>query len=291
MRIFLNIIKWFLIVVCALILIAVTVLSINGRMNDKVRLTEYTFSHPEIPRSFDGYRIMVISDLHNAPFSDQIIEYIRNEEPDLVVFTGDMVQLPYYNVEEASKITKAARSSAVLYAISGNHESQNECYEDIMGRLWGDGAPPLENDSVEIEKDGESILLVGARDPKSDVLSQEQIDKVKEEISEEITDPSVFTVVLNHRADLYPEIKDCGGDLILAGHLHGGIIRLPFVGGVIGQDTGEAGKNTFFPKYDYGYFKEGDGAAMIVSGGCDQNPDKARFFNPPEVVLVKLEAE
>ena len=102
MRVFLNIVKWLLIVVCALILICVVILTVNDRMNDTVRLTEYTFSHPEIPQSFDGYRIMVISDLHNAPFSDQIIEHIRNQEPDLVVFTGDMVQLPYYNVEEAS---------------------------------------------------------------------------------------------------------------------------------------------------------------------------------------------
>lgn len=90
-----------------------------------------------------------------------------------------------------------------------------------------------------------------------------------------------------HRAGLYPEIKDTGVDLILSGDMHGGIIRLPFVGGLIGKRM----QGDILPKYEYGFIQEDNASAMIVSGGCDKNPEKKRYFNPPEVVLVTLEGE
>ena len=259
----------------------------NESINEDVTLTKHVFEHEEVPASFDGYKIFMISDLHNAPFSDMIIKHIRETEPDIIVFTGDMVQLPHSNLDETLKIAKAFEGEIRCYAVSGNHEKQNDNYEEIIyDKLWGNGIICLEDDSVCIERGDESFLLLGIADLEHDELSDEDFEHAREAIKDEFPDGPCFSVCLSHRADIYPEIKDSGCDLILSGHLHGGIVRLPFIGGIIG-DNGKLDN----PDYDYGYYKEGDSSAMIVSSGCDQNPEKKRYFNPPEVVLITLKSK
>ena len=281
-----KVIKRMLTVTATVIVFALIILGINGFINNRVVLTKYTFTHCEVPKGFKGYKILMISDLHEAPFAEQIEKYINTEKPDIVVFTGDMVQLPYDSIDETVKLAKAV-DNIPIYAISGNHDTQCGAYDKIIQTLWDVNVIPLDNDSVCLEKDGDTILLIGVKDPKHEDVSEEKLKKIRKQIKGEFPDGPCFSILLNHRADMYPEIKDTGADLILSGHLHGGIIRLPFVGGVIGQNS----KNIFFPEYDYGFVKEGESAAMIVSGGCDKNPKKKRYFNPPEVVLITLEGE
>ena len=280
-----KVLKYTLIVLCMLVMLSLLAFYINGKVNERVFLTEYTFTHKELPPSFEGYEIMVISDLHEAPFSELILSHIKRESPDMIVFTGDMVQLPDTSISETLKIAEGTENIP-MYAISGNHDRQCGAYDEIIKSLWDAGITPLDNDSVAIWRGSESFLLLGAKDPKHDIVSDEKIAEMKEQIRSEFPDGPCFSVMLLHRADLYPHLKDEGVDLILSGHMHGGIARLPFVGGLIGQE----GKVTF-PEYEYGFFREGESSAMIVSGGCDKNLRKKRYFNPPEVVLVTLEGE
>lgn len=267
---------------------AVAALAGNSAANNTVRLTEYTYSRSDVPDGFDGYKIFLISDLHEAPFADQIIEHIEETDPDVIIFCGDMVALPDYNFEQTQKIAERFNGSIPMYAVSGNHESQNSEYDHIVGNLWDAGIVWLENDDKTLRKNGDSIRLIGAEDAGVDVMSEEFVrEEVIEEIEEYIPeDRDRFSILINHRADMYPYLKNVGVDLILSGHLHGGIVRLPLLGGVIGHEYADR----FFPDYDYGYYEEGE-AAMIVSGGCDQNPNKKRYFNPPEAVLITLERE
>lgn len=269
-----------------LFIFALLILFINEKVNEKVFLREYTFAHEEIPQGFDGYEIMVISDLHEAPFSEMIIEHINTHKPDIVVFTGDMVQLPDHSLNETVKIGKAIKDIP-MYAVSGNHETQGGAYDEIISTLWSVDIIPLDNDSVCLEKDGDTILLLGIKDPKADIVPEEKFKKIRKQIESEFPDGPCFSVLLSHRADIYPQIKDTSADLILSGHMHGGIIRLPFIGGIIGKNT----ENSLLPEYEYGVIKEGNSATMIVSGGCDKNPQKKRYLNPPEVVLVNLKSE
>ena len=275
-----------LIFILSIVLGCVCLYYYNESINKTVGLTTYDFYHEEIPASFDGYKIFMVSDLHNAPFSGEINEHIRNTKPDIIAFTGDMVQLPSDDLTEFLKIVKEFRDDIPCYFVSGNHEKQNKSYWDITCKLWDEGVIVLEDDSVEIKKNKDSFLLVGAQDPEFDTLEENHYDKIREEINEEFPDGPCFSVLLAHRADLYPEIKDTRADLILSGHLHGGIIRLPFVGGLIGREG-----TIEYPEYEYGLIKEGSSASMIVSSGCDQNPKKKRVFNPPEVVLITLKCK
>ncbi len=281
-----KVLLWLGVVLVLIVCTLAGVYAYNRTINQKVVLTKYNFEHSEIPETFDGFKILMISDLHNAPFSQLILEHIADSRPDIIVFTGDMAQLPDDNISETLKIAKGVQGKIPIYAVSGNHEIQNKGYWDITCDLWDNGIYCLEDDSVAIERGEDSFLLVGLADPEHDFLTSEQYADACREIDEEFPDGPCFSVLLNHRADMYPKIKDTRADLILSGHLHGGVVRLPFVGGVIGETN-----EVTFPKYDYGYYKEGDSAAMIVSGGCDLNPKKMRFFNSPEVVLITLKAK
>ncbi len=284
MRIF----KRILIVILVLIASALLTFFLNDKANRNIFVTRYTYENEKIPKAFSGTKFMVISDLHNADFSEKIIERVKKEEPNYVVMTGDMVQLPDADFESTLKIAKALKEMKIpFYAVSGNHERQCGAYREIMETLWANDVHLLENGSVRLEKNGEGINLIGIKDPRHDVVTDEKKEVIRGNIEYELSKNEGFSILLSHRADLYPDIKDTGVDLIFSGHLHGGIVRLPFVGGIIGRRT----EHTFFPDYTYGVYQEGNGATMIVSGGCDKNPKKRRFFNPPEVVLITLKGE
>ena len=285
MRILKKILVIFVLVVVSLLLL----LFLNDKANQNVKVTGYTYADEEIPSAFDNSKIMVISDLHDAPFSEQIIKHIKTEKPDYVVMTGDMVQLPDVSAENTFKIVDAAVGMNIpVYAVSGNHDRQCGKYDEIIGDLWAHGAYMLEYDSVRLHKGGESIVLMGIKDPRHDIVTDEKIAAIRGNIKNQLSRrKDYFTILLNHRADLYPQIRDTGVDLILSGHLHGGIVRLPFVGGLIDRDK----KVSVSSGYEYGVYKEGENATMIVSAGCDKNPQKRRFFNPPEVLLITLKGE
>lgn len=281
-----KVIKYSFLVIVIAIVSVLLALVINEKINQKVHLTEYTYIDSRIPASFDDSKILFLSDLHQAPFAEDIISYAKDILPDFFVITGDMAQLPDTKIDETLKIAKALNEMKIpVYAVSGNHERQGGEYDRIIDELWAADVYMLENSSIEIEKNGEKITLVGIKDPRHNEVTEYKKKVIKENIAYELSKyPDNFSILLSHRADIYPVVKDTGVDLILSGHLHGGIIRLPFVGGLIGKN----GENSRLPAYEYGVIKEGESATMIVSGGCDKNPKKKRYFNPPELLLITL---
>ncbi len=260
------------------------IIKINRHLNENVTVTRYTYADPDIPSGFDGYKILVISDLHDAPFAEQIINLIYENKPDVIVMTGDMAQLPDNSVQESAKIGKAVGKDFPIYAVSGNHETQGEGYYEIIDSWEWHNITPLENGTAWLDSGGDSILLIGLKDPIQSNVSDDCLEEMRKFVKDSIPETGTFSILLNHRAGLYPELKDTGVNLILSGDLHGGIVRLPLLGGLIGKDV------DLFPQYAYGYVKEKDSAAMIVSGGCDKNPRKKRFLNQPELVLITLKA-
>lgn len=283
-----KIIKRILLVIFIAVILAGGSILVNEWLNTKVFLTDYTFTHSEIPKSFDGYKILVISDLHQADFCREIVNHVNENKPDIIVVTGDMAQLPGTSVSRTIKI-KNSVGNIPVYAVSGNHDTQGGDYAGIHASLKKAGIHMLDDTSVCIEKGGESILLTGIKDPVEDVVSTEKIENIHKKIKANHPNGPCFSILLFHRADLYPKIKNCGQDLILSGHMHGGIVRIPFVGGLVGKGEDEK----YFPKYDAGLYTPDseNEASMIVSRGCDKNPDKKRYFNPPELVLVTLKAK
>ena len=259
----------------------------NAERNERVVLTEYTVSDARIPAEMDGYKIFLISDLHNAPFDKQICRQIRDCRPDSVLLAGDLVQLPYddpeTDMEHVWAILDEVADVIPTYFVSGNHEAATGAYYLIYQALKDHGAVSLEDKADRLWKNGASVRIIGLQDPGADVMQPEHKQHMLDTLARLLDgETDEYTILLCHRSNAYAFLKDAPVDLMLSGHMHGGVVRLPGVGGVVGNDD-----EAFFPRYDYGMFQESR-VTLIVSGGCDQNAEKMRFCNPPETVLITL---
>lgn len=254
--------------------------------NTALELTEYKIKSDELPESFDGFRIVQVSDLHNAEIGEEnakLLVLIENAKPDIIVITGDIVDSYHTDVEVSLRFVEKAVRIAPCYYVTGNHEARfsKEFFQSFEEKLKEYGVQVLHDESVMLEKDGEYILLAGLDDPTfasnhEGIRYSNLSSHIKELFSEE-----GFHVLLSHRPELFETYVEADVDLVFSGHAHGGQFRLPFVGGIVAPNQG------FFPEYDAGLFLE-DGTNMVVSRGIGNSIIPVRFHNRPEVIVVEL---
>lgn len=245
--------------------------------NKHLVITTYTYESEKLGADLDGYRIVQISDLHNAEFGKEnkkLLETIRSCSPDIIVITGDLVDSNHTNVERAVAFVNEAVKIAPVYYVTGNHEywlepSENE---QMMQGILAAGACDLDDEAVRIEKGDSSFMLAGLDDQH---LSDETLKNLLQEQKNELS------IVLAHEPQYLQNYANAGADLVLTGHAHGGQIRLPFVGGIVAPDQG------FLPEYTSGKYNSTD-TEMIVSRGLGNSIIPVRLFNYPEVVCVEL---
>ena len=245
--------------------------------NKHLVITTYTYESEKLGEDLDGYRIVQISDLHNAEFGKEnkkLLETIRSCSPDIIVITGDLVDSNHTNVERAVAFVKEAVKIAPVYYVTGNHEywlepSENE---QMMQGILAAGACDLDDEAVCIEKGDSSFMLAGLDDQH---LSDETLKNLLQEQKNELS------IVLAHEPQYLQNYANAGADLVLTGHAHAGQIRLPFVGGIVAPDQG------FLPEYTSGKYNRAD-TEMIVSRGLGNSIIPVRLFNYPEVVCVEL---
>lgn len=247
--------------------------------NNHLVVTEYTYQNAQIPEALNDYRIVQISDLHNARFgadNHRLTGRIRNLEPDLIVLTGDLVDAYHTNLTVAAALAQELTAVAPVYFISGNHEEwlDAQTREALYRDLSDAGVILLENSSVMIGKGDAQFELLGIYDGRlqSNTLRT---------MTEENENPDVLTVLLAHEPQYLDEYARCGVNLVLTGHAHGGQFRLPWIGGVVAPDQG------FFPPYTEGVFTQ-DNTTMIISRGLGNSVIPVRLFNDPEIVTVTL---
>lgn len=267
---------------------------ISGIENRKLKVTHYRIISPKLPDSFQGCRLVVLADLHNASFGEnnhKLIQAIREQQPDYILIAGDMiVGKPEQETEvPAHLITELAKEFPIYYE-KGNHESRVARYPETYGTLWKDYREKLngcvtwlDNEYVTLTRNGESIRLYGLdldmkyykRFQHASMDSDYLVWKLGEPES------NLFQILLAHNPDYFPEYARWGADLVLAGHLHGGMIRIPWLGGMVSPMF------LFFPKYDRGRY-ELDGHVMLLSGGLGNHTFKFRVNNLPELLVVEL---
>lgn len=260
-----------------LILIIIILIPFCLYQNKHLVITTYTYESEKLGADLDGYRIVQISDLHNAAFGKEnkkLLETIRSCSPDIIIITGDLVDSNHTNVERAVAFVKEAVKIAPVYYVTGNHEywldpSENE---QMMQGILAAGAYDLDDEAVRIEKGDSSFLLVGLDDQH---LSDETLKNLLQEQKNELS------IVLAHEPQYLQNYANAEADLVLTGHAHGGQIRLPFVGGIVAPDQG------FLPEYTSGKYNRAD-TEMIVSRGLGNSIIPVRLFNYPEVVCVEL---
>lgn len=245
-----------------------------------IDVTRFTVSGA--PEAFSGFKIVQISDLHNAEFgtdNQKLIDILKSEAPDAIVITGDLIDARRTNTEIAESFARRCMEIADCYYVPGNHEARlGDTYDAFESALIADGVNVLRNGSVRIRKEMDAIRIVGVDDPAfakaSDAITN--LDAALEALSS-----NDFTILLAHRPELIDEYSKWGIDLVLSGHAHGGQIRLPGIGGLYAPGQG------FFPRYTSGNYTVGD-TEMIVSRGIGNSAFPLRVNDRPEVVIVTL---
>jgi len=276
--------KRVILIVTAVLLVVLCGWTIWG--NTALKINEYEIMSNKIPEAFTGFRIAQVSDLHNAEFgegNEKLIELLSQTDPDIIVITGDLIDSRHTDIEIALEFARQAIKLAPVYYVSGNHEARVREYEDLKMGLAEAGVIVLEDQKVQIMREGESISILGIDDPsfQEDYLFGDAASVTSSALSELQNESDGYTILLAHRPELFETYVDSGVDLVFSGHAHGGQFRLPFVGGLVAPNQG------FFPEYDAGLFSEGS-TTMIVSRGVGNSIIPIRFNNRPEIILVTL---
>lgn len=273
-----------ILIVSLLILAGLAIWTLWG--NTALEINEYEIVSDRIPETFAGFRIAQVSDLHNAQFGEgnsKLIELLSLTCPDIIVITGDLIDSRQTDIEIALEFARQAVKISPVYYVSGNHEARVTEYEDLKMGLVDAGVIVLENQKVEINRDGESISFIGLDDPsfREDYLFGDAAAVSASALSELQNESNNYTVLLAHRPELFDIYVGAGVDLVFSGHAHGGQFRLPFIGGLVAPNQG------FFPEYDAGLFSD-DNTTMIISRGVGNSIIPVRFNNRPEIVVAEL---
>lgn len=277
---------------CVLLILVLLVGAEFFISNYTVGVTQYTVAIEKMPKVFEGYKVLQITDMHSKkfPFNDmQLLYKIKKISPNIIVMTGDMINTTDTDFEHFISLSKRLAKQYPVYYIIGNHEQalkKNDLVE-LKTRLADAGVFILDNRHVKLMYNGASINLYGLwfnlryyRDindeqAKDYIVSEKQMKKILGQVKHD-----EVNILLAHNPVFFEAYAQWGADLTLSGHMHGGMIRIPFYGGVLSPEK------EYFPQYDAGIFRKGK-QEMIVSRGLGEYAG-FRYFNQPELIVISL---
>lgn len=265
-------------IILALIAAAAAFLIKDSR--EDLEISRYEVNSKKLPESFDGFKIVQLSDLHGAEFGEDgmgLVEKVKELEPDIIALTGDFVT-DEGDLAAVEKLAARLVKLCPVYFVSGNHEFGSGLAIKVRNILERAGVKYLSNEYLTISRGEDEILLGGVEDPLAyaDMLSPDELAQKMNDAA-----PDAFKILLGHRNYWMTEYPELPVDLIFCGHAHGGLIRIPGVGGLIGTDR------RLFPDFDAGQFNNGR-YTLIVSRGLGNSVSIPRIFNRPEIVCVEL---
>ena len=254
--------------------------------NHSLQVQRFTFTSPRLPAGFDGCVIVQLSDLHGALFGEDnrdLLKVVAKNRPDYIFLTGDL--LDQYRATPhsyAASLGGALADIAPTYFVTGNHEWALPDVPGLKRALEVAGVQVLTNEYTVLARDGDNAVLAGIDDPNG-YADQKTPEEVAEEVRAAFDAP--FWMLLAHRNN-YFEDEYCrlGADLVISGHGHGGLVRLPFTDGLVSVER------TFFPSYTAGFYQAG-GADLFVSRGLGNSGRTFRLFNRPQVAVLTLKRE
>ncbi len=267
--------------------------------NAILTVSEYAVESALLPSAFDGFKVVHLSDLHSNQLGKdnrRLRKAIEKQDPDLVVMTGDMVNTGDPDFSVFLSLATALAQSYPTYFVVGNHEQNldRKHLESLYAHLGDVGVLCLDNAKTTLEKGGDRMDVYGMwfhlkyySDQTTDYVVGNPdeyhfgLDKMNIVLGPK-NSPN-FCLLLTHNPVYFETYRQWGADLTLCGHMHGGMIRLPFFGRHVLPEK------TFFPEYDGGLFTRGEGN-MIVSRGLGNGKIGFRFMNPPELVVVTLKS-
>ena len=263
-----------------LVLIAAAAAFLIKDSREDLEISRYEVASQKLPESLDGFKIVQLSDLHGAEFGEDgmgLVEKVKELEPDIIALTGDFVT-DEGDLAAVEKLAARLTELCPVYFVSGNHEFGSGLAVKVRNILERAGVKYLSNEYLTINRGDDEILLGGVEDPLAyaDMLSPDELAQKMNDAA-----PDAFKILLGHRNYWMTEYPELPVDLIFCGHAHGGLIRIPGVGGLIGTDR------RLFPDFDAGEYNNGR-YTLIVSRGLGNSVPIPRVFNRPEIVCVEL---
>ena len=264
----------FIIITTTLFFLYIRYVGIKG-----LKTNEFNIINKNIPDSFYGYKIVHISDIHYKVTTDlndlnNLVKEVNRIKPDIIVFTGDLfdhnITYTEKDYEDLSNILKSMKYNIGKFAIKGEEDINNKNWDEVI--INGEFTDLNNTYKLLYNNSLEPILLVG-------ISSNYKNNRIKETINNIKVDTTYnYSILLMHEADYINEIDYSKYNLVLAGHNHGGQIRLPFIGGIIYDEN-------ILYKDSYYKLKNTD---MFISGGIGCSKYKFRFLNKPSINLYRL---
>ena len=251
--------------------------------NTSLQVDTFTCNLPRLPADFEGFTIVQLSDLHGAQFgenNEKLLQTVAGAAPDLIVITGDLLdQGRDPEAGYVDTLAKGLTAIAPTYFVTGNHEWARPDAEALKAQLRDGGVTVLSNGADLLTRGDSSLVLAGIDDPNG-YADQKTPEELRDEIYAGAEDP--FWILLAHRNTLFKkQYSLLGADLVLSGHGHGGLVRLPFTDGLFSTD------HTLFPSYTAGFY-EANGSTLFVSRGLGNSGYTFRLFNRPQVAVLTL---
>lgn len=258
------------------------------------RVTRYTIHSPKLAGLRETKKLVFLSDLHNYCYgreNEPLFAAIAKEKPDLILIGGDMLlRKGLSSYGNAVKLISRLPALCPVRHANGNHEQKmkeqpkkyRSSFQEYQRELQKAGVRFLENESETISLGEIPVRITGLEIP---LWGYERWARHRLRISD--VEARVgkagegYQILLAHHPGHMELYKEWGADLVLAGHYHGGVLRLPGIGGVVAPDF------TLFPRYSGGCYRIGD-AAAVVSRGLGVHSIPIRLFNPAEVVVVEI---
>ena len=239
--------------------------------------------------------IAVIADLHDSeldPGNQELTTIIDRKKPDLIIMAGDMIDGRSQDEKKVSSLIKELSKTAPVYYSLGNQELNyiDKKDPDLCKKIEEAGAVVLDKSFEDVTIYGQNLRIGGLYDyafsaqagsEMNPLFTNDGIDIFKKEFE----DTNACKIMISHRPDSFifgnaSEIWDL--DLVVSGHLHGGQVVLPFLGGLWAGDQG------FFPKYCHGLYHKDNIQLLITSGLGSHKETLPRFNNPPEIMVVDI---
>ena len=238
----------------------------------KIAVIKYTFPVSGLPEEFHGFTLLHLSDLHSKSFGKgqkNLLEVIRRQSYDIAVITGDLVNRMKPETQPVFQLLAGIEKP--VYFVPGNHEWETR--PSVREAILSAPGVLLQNRAEKLVRGKRHIWIAGIDDQNS---KKDSLEQALREVRDEAP-----VILLAHEPDIFDGAAAENVDLVLAGHTHGGQVRLPFIGALLAPDQG------LFPKYDRGLYVSGS-SGMIISSGLGESLLPLRFNNPPEILLITL---
>lgn len=255
--------------------------------NNRIVISKHRVKVKNFPSSFNGFKILHISDLHNKTFGKRQVNLLKKMlalQPDIIIITGDIIDRRRTDFEPVHHLLVGISQYPVYY-VPGNHEAWSTHYVQLKQLLVDHGVEVLENAEKRIVRDEQAVFLYGLKDPGFYSKVDHKF-KHREILDTHLNNWNLegFSILLSHRPEYFDVYAAKGIDISFSGHAHGGQIRFPFIGAIMAPHQG------FFPKYSAGMYQISN-SRLFLSRGLGNSLFPFRIFNHPELILVTLESK